>query len=67
MKKNHKPALCFCGKPMLKRGYGQYPYDCDLARKYPQAMIYAGCTGGHTGWIADIEDISIVKINQSLI
>lgn len=62
MKPTKEPILCHCGQPMIKKGYGKYPYDCKAARKYPNAMVYEGCTAGHTCWKADFSDIRKVKI-----
>lgn len=47
---------CYCGQPMIKKGYGQYPYDCIAKRRYPNAMVYVGCTAGHTCWKHDPTD-----------
>jgi len=41
---------------MIKKGYGKYPYPCPAQDKHPQAMIYQGCTAGHTGWTVDLKD-----------
>jgi KaiC/GvpD/RAD55 family RecA-like ATPase len=41
---------------MLQKGYGKYPYPCTAQDKHPQAMIYEGCTAGHTGWTVDLRD-----------
>ena len=54
-----KPTICFCGSPMIKKGYGKYPYPCRAQDKHPQAMIYQGCTAGHTGWTVDLKDEQI--------
>lgn len=35
-------------------GHGKYPYDCELKRKYPTAMIYMS----ETCWEADITDLT---------
>ena len=53
------PTICFCGSPMIKKGYGKYPYPCPAQDKHPQAMIYQGCTAGHTGWTVDLKDEQI--------
>ena len=55
------PTACFCGKPMIKKGYGKYPYPCKAQDKHPQAMIYEGCTAGHTGWSYDPTDTQPTK------
>jgi len=44
---------------MIKKGYGKYPYPCPAQDKHPQAMIYQGCTAGHTGWTVDLKDEQI--------
>jgi len=44
---------------MIKKGYGKYPYPCRAQDKHPQAMIYQGCTAGHTGWTVDFTDEQI--------
>jgi hypothetical protein len=35
-------GILYLGKPLRAIGCGQYPYDCDAKRKYPDAMIYQG-------------------------
>jgi len=52
----HDPKTCFCGSPMIQKGYGKYPYPCHAQDKHPQAMIYEGCKAGHTGWTYDPTD-----------
>ena len=54
--KDKEATICFCGSPMIKKGYGKYPYPCPAQDKHPQAMIYEGCKAGHTGWTHDPND-----------
>ena len=58
----HDPKTCFCGSPMIQKGYGKYPYPCHAQDKHPQAMVYQGCTAGHTGWTVDLRDEQPTKI-----
>ena len=59
------PRVCFCGKPMIKKGYGLYPYPCKAQDRYPQAVVYQGCTAGHTGWNYDQADTQPTEIIES--
>ena len=47
---------------MIKKGYGEYPYPCTVQAEHPQAMVYQGCTAGHTGWSVDLRDEQPTKI-----
>ena len=40
---------------MRFKGRGAYPYECRCKDTHPNALIWQGCSEGHTGWLATDE------------
>lgn len=58
MKTEHTPN-CWCGVQMKKIGEGNYPYECNESRDYPDRIVYVALKCDHKCWTTAEHDLAL--------